>query len=78
MSIEFMYAHFEDKTGAGIDCNVLADGQAEGPTNKLIMIDAGSYKISLDTKQAYQPQNVVVSLDGTTQLRPKIVVFTLV
>jgi hypothetical protein len=75
MSIEFLYVHFEDKGGKAIPCNVLADGQAEGPANKLIMLVGGSYMISLDSELAYQPAQMVLALGGTSQLRPKILVF---
>jgi hypothetical protein len=75
MSIEFLYVHFEDPTGSPVSCDVLADGQAEGPANKLLMLEGGSYMISLDSTQPYQPAQIALALGGTSQIRPKILVF---
>jgi hypothetical protein len=77
MSIQYLYVHFEDETGTPIACNVLADGQAEGPANKLIMLEVGTYMISLDSQRAYQPAQIPLALGGTSQTRPKVLVFQL-
>jgi hypothetical protein len=75
MSIEYLYVHFEDKNGAPIDADVQADGQAEGPANKMMILEAGSYMISLDSTVPCQPKEVALVLGGTTQTRPKVLVF---
>ena len=58
------------------DCTVMADGSGVGATNKVLMLPAGEYLITLDAS-SYAPANQDVVLIGTSQIRPMVISFQL-
>ena len=75
VSIEFLYVHYQNGSGESVSATVLADGIPEGPANKLIMLTTGSYEITLDAAGPTTPASIALDLGGTTQLRPRVLVF---
>lgn len=53
---------------------VLIDGEEQGKTGKILMLDAGEYEVSLKEYPAVPARDVI--LKGTSSSRPRRVVFT--
>ena len=69
MAIEFLLVHFPQQR------TVLADDDAVGFTNHLMLLPPDAYRIALDG-EGYEPAFRDVQLSGTSAVRPLIIVFT--
>jgi archaellum component FlaF (FlaF/FlaG flagellin family) len=68
MSLEYLLVVFPEQR------SVLADGDAVGVTNHMLMLPADEYTITLDGA-ATQPPSCDVILAGTSVVKPKVVSF---
>ncbi|MGV3710621.1 MAG: hypothetical protein ACO1Q7_17455 [Gemmatimonas sp.] len=59
-------------------CDVLVDGQQMGQTNGLIRLQAGTHRFELDLAGDYAPKTRKLRIIGTSQDRPKEIVFDIV
>lgn len=68
MAIQFLLVTFPEQR------TVLADGEAVGVTNHILMLPADEYQIGLDGG-GYAPASQDVALDGTSMVRPLVIAF---
>jgi hypothetical protein len=69
MVLEYLLVHF------GETRMVLADGNPVGVTNHILVLQPGSYAITL-SGSGYSPTSAAIDLFGTSVVQPKVVVFT--
>lgn len=69
--MEFMLVRFPEDRG------VLLDGRMIGRTNETLEVEAGMHMITLDNPQDFMPESYLVSIDDTTVISPKEIVFML-
>ena len=69
--MEFMLVRFP------VDRGVLLDSRLIGRTNETLEVEAGMHVITLDNPQDFMPESYFVSLDNTTVISPKELVFVL-
>lgn|GEM_PF-1071951 len=59
------------------DCAVLADGSGVGNTNRVLMLPAGEYEITLDSN-GHTPLTQDAILDGTSLNNPLVINFQVI
>ena len=69
MAIEYLLVTYPEQRA------VLADGSPVGFTNHTLMLPTDEYLITLDGS-GYQPASQDVALNGTSLVKPMVVVFT--
>ncbi len=55
--------------------NVYVDGQRAGLINRLIRVEPGSHRFSLEDPKDFVPDEVVLQVEGTSATRPATVEF---
>jgi hypothetical protein len=69
MSMEFLLVTFKESR------TVLADGDPVGVTNRVLLIPANEYDITL-SGDSYAPQKQTITVMGTSIMHPAVAAFT--
>ncbi len=69
MTLEYLLVNFKD------DRTVLANGTSVGVTNHMVMLPPGDYAITL-SGDATTPPEQDIELDGTSPVKPCVVLFS--
>lgn len=67
--MEFVRVQYPDSR------DVFIDGQKNGTTNQIIIVESGDYTFDLGPEKDYKPKKAIRRVSGTTSMRPEEIVF---